>query len=70
VFWTECLARFVRDEQAQDLVEYGLLLGTVAAVGVALFPQIVTAMGTAFSQWNSQINDQWIPQIRFSEITE
>jgi Flp pilus assembly pilin Flp len=61
LFLTRRLARLLKDEQGQDLVEYSLLLGTLAAVGVALFPQIVTAMGTAFSNWNADVNSHWIP---------
>jgi Flp pilus assembly pilin Flp len=55
------LVRFVRDQSGQDLVEYGLLVGAVAAVGVALFPAIVTALGVAFLQWNTGVNNLWLP---------
>jgi Flp pilus assembly pilin Flp len=34
--------RFVREESAQDLIEYGLLLGIITAVSVAT----ITAIGT------------------------
>jgi Flp pilus assembly pilin Flp len=55
------LVRFVRDEDGQDLIEYGLLAGAIAAAGVAVFPGIVTAMSDAFQQWNADINSEWVP---------
>lgn len=56
-----CLVRFVREEDGQDLIEYGLLAGAIAAAGVAVFPGIVTAMSDAFQQWNTDINSEWVP---------
>lgn len=61
MFSVRCVARLVKDEEGQDLVEYGLLLGSIAALGVALFPQIVTAMQSAYLNWNDEINDKWVP---------
>ena len=37
------IARFVRDDQGQDLVEYALLLGLVTVAAVT----VVTSLGTA-----------------------
>jgi Flp pilus assembly pilin Flp len=36
------LSRFVREEAGQDLIEYGLLLGIITAVTVA----VITSIGT------------------------
>jgi pilus assembly protein Flp/PilA len=61
VVCVRCLVRLVRDQSGQDLVEYGLLAGAVAAIGVALFPAIATAIGVAFRQWNTNVNNLWVP---------
>jgi Flp pilus assembly pilin Flp len=61
VVCVRCLVRLVRDQSGQDLVEYGLLAGAVAAIGVALFPAIATAIGVAFQQWNTNVNNLWVP---------
>jgi Flp pilus assembly pilin Flp len=56
-----CLVRLVREEDGQDLIEYGLLAAAIAAAGVAVFPGIVTTMSDAFQSWNTAVNNQWIP---------
>jgi len=43
------LKNFVRDEQAQDLVEYTLLLGFVALAAAALFIQASTSISQIWS---------------------
>ena len=53
------LRRLVSDDSGQDLVEYGLLLATFVAAVVALFPQILTAMGTALGGWIPAVNAVW-----------
>jgi Flp pilus assembly pilin Flp len=45
------LLRLLGDDSGQDLVEYGLLVATFVAVVVALFPQILAGMVTAFGGW-------------------
>jgi len=35
VNWTWNIRRFVRDEEAQDLIEYALLVGLISLVAVA-----------------------------------
>ena len=50
------LSRLVRDENGQDLIEYGLLAATIAVVGVALFPRILTAIGNVFQTSGVQVN--------------
>jgi Flp pilus assembly pilin Flp len=39
---TRLIARLVREEEGQDLIEYALLGGIITAVGAAL----ITALGT------------------------
>ena len=53
--------RFLREEGGQDLVEYGLLAAIFAIAGALLFPQLIPAMGNAYSQHANDINNTWIP---------
>ena len=59
--WLKASVRRLEDEGGQDLIEYGFLLVAIVASGVALFPQILTALSDLFSSSNLGINDQWIP---------
>jgi pilus assembly protein Flp/PilA len=43
---TDLLARFVREEEGQDLIEYGLLAGLITTAVVAA----ITAIGTRVLQ--------------------
>jgi Flp pilus assembly pilin Flp len=56
------VVRLLKCEKGQDLIEYGLLCAAVAAVGVALFPNIVNHIQQAFQGWNTGVNNIWIPQ--------
>jgi Flp pilus assembly pilin Flp len=56
------LARLVRNDTGQDLIEYGLLIGIIAMGAVTVLPSIATKMGIAFVQWGNNINNQWIPK--------
>jgi Flp pilus assembly pilin Flp len=55
------LHRLVRDDEGQDLIEYALLAVLVGIVGVLIFPEIRTKMGTAFGNWGTSVNDLWVP---------
>ena len=44
---TKEIAQFVRDEDGQDVVEYGLLIATIAIVVLVA----TTAFGTAIKGW-------------------
>jgi len=50
-FW----ARFWRDTQGQDLVEYALAAGMVAVAAVAALPPLSATMSTVFSKIGSLI---------------
>ena len=43
----ELLTRFITDEEGQDVVEYGLLIATIAIVVLVA----TTAFGTAIKGW-------------------
>jgi Flp pilus assembly pilin Flp len=53
--------RLIRDEDGQDLIEYGLLGAIIAIAGALLIPTIVTNMGIALGNWGQQSYDAWIP---------
>jgi Flp pilus assembly pilin Flp len=42
------IARFVRDDEGQDLVEYVLLVSLIGLAVAALFPPVVTAIRGVF----------------------
>ena len=46
------VARFVRDEQGQDLIEYALLATFVSLVAIAG----ATLLGTALNNWYDKVN--------------
>ena len=53
--------RFLREEDGQDLVEYGLLAVIFAIGSALLFPRLIPAMGNAYNQQATDINNAWIP---------
>jgi Flp pilus assembly pilin Flp len=61
VFWLASVVRLLKCEQGQDLIEYGLLCAAVAAIGVALFPNIISGISTWFQQSNFNVNQIAIP---------
>lgn len=46
---------FIRDEEAQDLVEYALLLGFVVLVGYAVGSSLGTPIVTKLSQLSGKL---------------
>ena len=46
---TRIFTSFIKDESGQDLVEYALLLGVLAAAGVTALATISPALVTAFN---------------------
>ena len=49
------IRQFIRDEQGQDLIEYGLLVGVVTAVSAATVSAIGTKVGTWFDALKTAI---------------
>ena len=44
------IARFVRDDQGQDLIEYALMAGFVAVAAGAIMPGVAKSISTIFSK--------------------
>lgn len=51
--------RFGRDERGQDLVEYVLLVALIGLAAVVAAPLIEQAIATGYSNYNTNIQDQW-----------
>jgi pilus assembly protein Flp/PilA len=51
------IARFVRDEQGQDLIEYALLAGFISLAVVTAVTNVGTALNTLYGNVQSKVND-------------
>jgi Flp pilus assembly pilin Flp len=56
------LARLRRDIDAQDLVEYALLVALVGLVGIAAWSLIRTNLGTRYQQYDTDTQDLYAPE--------
>jgi Flp pilus assembly pilin Flp len=50
---------FVKDDDAQDLVEYALLCAFIGLCGIAIWQNIVTLMGTHYTTANVEVENLW-----------
>jgi Flp pilus assembly pilin Flp len=57
----QMLRRALVEEDAQDLVEYGLLGLFVGLAGLAVWNAIVSALGTAYTGYDSSVQGLWEP---------
>ena len=48
-------SRFVRDDQGQDLIEYGLLIGIITAGAITFVSPIGNKVSTYFSKLNTAL---------------
>jgi Flp pilus assembly pilin Flp len=46
-------------EDGQDLIEYSLLTGIIAVIGVLVFPTIQSKMADAYQGWNDNAQAIW-----------
>jgi Flp pilus assembly pilin Flp len=56
------LSRFVRDDSAQELVEYALLGVFVGLAGLLVWDGIVTLLGVRYDGYNDGVQSLWIPE--------
>jgi pilus assembly protein Flp/PilA len=49
------IARFVREEEGQDLIEYGLLAGIITAGAIAFITTIGTKVVAYFTELDTQM---------------
>ena len=55
----DALIAFVRDESAQDLVEYALLGVFIGVVSVLVWQGISGAIGLRYTEYNTNVNTLW-----------
>lgn len=51
--------RFLREDSAQDLVEYAYLAALVGLVGAVVWVEIVRLLGERYTEYNSGVQDLW-----------
>ena len=51
------IARFVRDEQGQDLIEYALLAGFISLAVVAAVTNVGTSLDALYDNVETKIDD-------------
>ena len=55
------IIEFFRSDAGQDLIEYALLSGAIGLVGVVVWQNITTGMGTAYLGWDTGTQNLWEP---------
>jgi Flp pilus assembly pilin Flp len=55
----EALMALVRDDSAQDLVEYALLGVFIGVVSVLVWENISTLIGARYTEYNTNVNTLW-----------
>jgi Flp pilus assembly pilin Flp len=56
----DVLRTFIRDEDAQDLVEYALLGAFIGVVGVVVWSNILSLLGERYTEYNTNVQDLWV----------
>ena len=51
------LARFVREDEGQDLIEYALLAAFIALVAVVMIISVGTGVNLIYAQVNTQVSN-------------
>ena len=54
-------ARFLREEDGQDLIEYGLLTAIITVASLLAFASIQAKIGPAYSGWQNTGKTNYIP---------
>ena len=49
------IARFIRDDQGQDLIEYALLAGFISLVAVVAITNVGTGINAVYTNMDSQV---------------
>ena len=59
--FARAVAAVIADDSGQDLIEYALLTAIIGISGVLILSTLRTAMGTAYSGWNTAGQSAWQP---------
>jgi pilus assembly protein Flp/PilA len=51
----QLIARFIKEEEGQDLIEYGLLAALIAVVAYVLISNIGTGVNLIYNKVNTQV---------------
>jgi Flp pilus assembly pilin Flp len=57
----DLLDSLLKSERGQDLIEYALLTASFGIIGIATWPLIVTAVGTAYRNLDTRSQNLWVP---------
>ena len=52
--------RLIREETAEDLVEYGLLTAFIGLAGVAVFGLIMAGLHSGYTNWDRDTQNLWV----------
>jgi Flp pilus assembly pilin Flp len=55
----DVLSKFIRDEDAQDLLEYALLGAFVGFAGAAVWANVVSLLGDRYAEYNNNVQSLW-----------
>lgn len=56
------LRRLIFEDEGSDIIEYALLTGSIGVAGIATWPLISAALGTAYSALDTHTQNIWAPQ--------
>ena len=54
--------RCLKEDCGQDIIEYALLSGLIATVGVLTWQNIGDTLGDKYSGWDGGVQDLWEPE--------
>jgi Flp pilus assembly pilin Flp len=55
------IRQFIRDDSAQDIVEYGYLAALVGLTGILVWGAIVNLLGLRYTDYNNNVQNVWFP---------
>ena len=55
------IGQFIRDDSAQDIVEYGYLAALVGLTGILVWGAIVNLLGLRYTDYNNDVQNSWFP---------
>jgi Flp pilus assembly pilin Flp len=56
------LTRLITEDSGQDIIEYAILSALISTVGVFTWHNIGTGVNTAYGNWNTGVQDLWVPE--------
>jgi Flp pilus assembly pilin Flp len=58
---TSLLARLLRDDRGQDIIEYVLLTAGIGVVSIATWPGIEAAIRVSYQALDTNTQNLWVP---------